>query len=151
MSATESQTSRRNECRKFYTLWEKKVSKNWTDQEKASSAPLRYRNLNKEVKAKVKQIKQVNLENKVTGLEEDSKANNSKNLFKTVRELEGRPRKSLKMVKDKQGQKHNQPDEVMLCWEEHFRYTFPHDTDAVLDIPDSPADTQNEDPQQQMR
>ena len=47
------------------------------------------------------------------------------------------------MVKDKQGQKHNQPDEVMLCWEEHFRYTFPHDTDAVLDIPDSPADTQN--------
>ena len=92
-----------------------------------SSAPiqLRYRNLKIEVKAKAKQIKQENLENKVTGLEEDFKANNSRNLFKTVyRELEGIPRKSLTMVKDKQGQKHSQPDKI-LCYarESISRYT----------------------------
>jgi hypothetical protein len=116
------------------------------------SAPIqvRYRNLNKQVKAEVKKTKQENLEKKVTCLEEDFKANNSRNLFKTVRELEGRPKKSLTMVKDKQGKKHSQLNEVMLCWEEHFKVhlntAFPHDPDAVLDIPDSPTNTQNEHP-----
>ena len=40
-------------------------------------------------------------------------------------------------------------DEVMFFWEEHFKIhlntTFPHDPDAVLDITDSSADTQNKD------
>ena len=110
----------------------------------------RYRKRNKEVKTAVKKIKQENLEKKVAHLEEDFKANNSRNLFKTVRELEGWPRKSLTMVKDKQGQKHSQLHEVMLCWEEHFKMqlntAFPHDPDAVLDIPDSPTNETNEDP-----
>ena len=33
--------------------------------------------------------------------EEDFAANNTKNLFKTVKELEDRPRKPITMVKDK--------------------------------------------------
>jgi len=59
-------------------------------------------------------------------------------LFKTVRELEGRPQKALTMVKDKQGEKHSQLHELITCWEEHFKIylntSFPHDPNAVNDI-----------------
>ena len=49
----------------------------------------RYEKLNKDVKAAVKKVKQDNLEKIVCSLEQDFINNNSKNLFKTVREPEG--------------------------------------------------------------
>jgi len=57
--------------------------------------------LNKNVKAAVKNLKRKRFEKVVSRLEEDFQYNNSKNLFKTVKELEGRPGKALTMVKDK--------------------------------------------------
>ena len=108
-----------------------------------------YRKLNKEVKKVVKRIKTENLQKKVLSLEEDFKTNNSRNLFKTVRELEGHKRKSLTMVKDRQGKKHSQLHEVMVCWEDHFKMhlntAFPHDPDAILEIPDPPTCDDQED------
>ena len=95
-----------------------------------------YGKLNKEVKKAVKRIKTENLQKKVLSLEEDFKTNNSIifNLFKTERELEGRQRKSLTMVKDRQGKKHSKLHEVMVCWEEHFKMHLntgiPHDPDS---------------------
>ena len=110
-----------------------------------------YRKLNKEVKKAVKRIKVENLQKKVLSLEEDFKTNNSIifNLFKTERELEGRQRKSLTMVKDRQGKKHSKLHEVMVCWEEHFKMHLntgiPHDPDAILQIPNPPTCDDQED------
>ena len=80
----------------------------------------KYRKLNKDVKLAVQRLKRETMEKIVNYLEEDFAANNTKNLFKTVRELEDRPRKPITMVKDKHGNKHSQLNEVMDCWEEHL-------------------------------
>ena len=76
-----------------------------------------YKMLNTEVKERVKKIKQNQLENKIKQLEIDFRANNSYNLFKMVRDLSGKPRKTLNVVKDKTGIKHTLAHEVLKCWE----------------------------------
>ena len=50
----------------------------------------------KKIKQKTKQKKQ--LEEKIKKLEDDFKKKDSHNLFKSVRELEGKPKKSLMVV-----------------------------------------------------
>ena len=50
---------------------------------------------------------------KIKQLELDHKHNNSHNLFRTVRELEGKPRKPMSAVKDKQGNTHTDKKEVL--------------------------------------
>jgi len=44
--------------------------------------------------------------------------------LKTVREIEGHPRKALTMAQDQQGEKHGELHEVMTCWEEHLFFFF---------------------------
>ena len=109
-----------------------------------------YRNLNKQVKKAVKRIKEENLEKKVLKLEDDFKKNNSRNLFRTVRELEGKPKKALALAKDKKGNLHSQINKVLQCWEEHFKIhlnsTFQHDPAAINDIPDPPNNFSEEPP-----
>ena len=53
-------------------------------------------------------------------MEMDFRKNNSYNLFKSVMELTGRPRKSIVMINDKQGNKQTNINKVLKCWEEHF-------------------------------
>ena len=65
-----------------------------------------YRSANKVVKGAAKAQKQNALECKIKQLELAHKHNNSHNLFRTVRELEGKPRKPMSAVKDKQGNTH---------------------------------------------
>ena len=74
-----------------------------------------YQNLNQRVKRAVKMLKEENMERKVMKMEQDFVENNSQNLFKTVRELEGKPKKSLLVVKDKSGKTKNQLEEVLKC------------------------------------
>ena len=94
-----------------------------------------YKMLNFKVKKGVKKTKQNQLENKIKQLESDFRANNSHNLFKTVRDLSGKPRKTLNVVKDKKGVKHTLAHEVLKCWENHFKEhlntEFPHDSAAI--------------------
>ena len=65
--------------------------------------------------------------------------NNSHNLFKHVREIEGKGKKPISMVKDKSGNTHTNKDEVLKCWQEHFKAylntKFPHEPEAKLGIP----------------
>ncbi len=72
-----------------------------------------YSGLNKEVKAAVKKLKADNINAKINKLEDDFRMNDSHNLFKTVRELEGQPKKSLNIVKDTNGAKQTDPDTVL--------------------------------------
>ena len=57
-----------------------------------------YKMLNFEVKKGVKKTKKKQLENKIKQLESDFRANNSHNLFKTVRDLSGKLRKTRKAL-----------------------------------------------------
>jgi len=57
-----------------------------------------YHNLNKKVKLSVRILKVENLEKKIETLEENFRRNNSKNLFKDVRDLGRKTKKSLMMV-----------------------------------------------------
>ena len=66
----------------------------------------KYHNLNKKVKTAVRKHKKKMLEQKVEQLEDDFHHNRSHNLFKTVREMEGKPKKTLNIVKDKKGETH---------------------------------------------
>ena len=94
--------------------------------------------LNTKVKKGVKKTKQNQLENKIKQLESDFRANSSHNLFKTVRDLSGKPRKTLNVVKDKKGVKHTLAHEVLKCWENHFKEhlntEFPRDSAAINNI-----------------
>ena len=87
------------------------------------------------------------LEQKVEQLEDDFHHNRSHNLFKTVREMEGKPKKPLNIVKDKKGEIHTNTAEVLNCWEDHFSQhlntEFPHDPIAINEIPGvRPHDTE---------
>ncbi len=103
-----------------------------------------YKTLNKAVKTATKAQKNHTLENKITQLELDYKQNNSHNLFRTVRELEGKPKKPLSAVKDSQGNTHTDKISVLKCWEEHFsahlNTAFPHQPTATNEISDAPDD-----------
>ena len=73
--------------------------------------------------------------------------NNTHNLFKTVRELENRPRKSLNVVQDKNGIKKFDINEVLECLKTHFQShlnkKFPHDTEATSTIEEPVAIEEN--------
>ena len=97
-----------------------------------------YKTLNRQVKAAVKAEKADILERKIKQLEEDFKNNNSHNVFKTVRELEEKPRKSLCVVKDKDGNKKVHMEEVLEIWQNHFKThlntAFPHNPNTLNEI-----------------
>ena len=52
------------------------------------------------------------------------------------------------MVKDKSGNTHTNKDEVLKCWQEHFEAhlntKFPHEPEAMLDIPPPPPDAETQ-------
>ena len=97
-----------------------------------------YRHLNKEVKKETKACKLKEIEKKVEQMEEDFKKNNSHNLFKMVKELEGKPKKCFSVVKDKAGNKLTDKGKVLKCWEEHFNKhlntEFSHEPKALDSI-----------------
>ena len=80
------------------------------------------------------------LEKNIKKLEEDYNANNSHNLFKRVKDLEGKPRKSLMTVKDKDGNKKTNMKDVLRIWKDHFKKhlntAFPYDENALNSIPE---------------
>ena len=80
------------------------------------------------------------LEKNIKKLEEDSKANNSHNHFKSVKDLEGKPRKCLMTVKDKDGKKKTNMKDVLRIWKDHFKKhlntAFPYDENALNSIPE---------------
>ena len=90
------------------------------------------------MKAAVKALKQKTLECKIKQLELPvyHRHNNTNNLFRTVRELEGKPRKPMGAVKDMQGNTNTDKIEVLKCWEEHFsahlNTAFPHRPNATV-------------------
>ena len=102
----------------------------------------KYKKLNKNVKKGVKKQKKEQLEKKIKQLEEDFRMNDSHNLFKTVRELEGKPKKSLAVVKDSNGKKHTLLSEVLTLWKDHFEKhlntSFTHEISALEDLTDHP-------------
>ena len=102
----------------------------------------RYNDLNKEVKRAVKNAKNESFENKLKLLEEHYQKNESHNLFKTVRQLEEKPKKSLSIVKDGNGVKHFQLQKVLELWQDHFEEhlntSFQHDDEALNSLETNP-------------
>ena len=105
---------------------------------------MQYKDLNKRVKSEIKAHKRKNLDCKVEELEASFRENDSFNLFKAVKDLENKPRKSLSAVKDKQGKTHTNKTKILKCWEEHFKAhlntAFPYEPGAINDIPEPPED-----------
>lgn len=97
-----------------------------------------YKTLNRKVKLAVKKRKRRILEERIEKLEEDFRMNNSHDLFKTDRELEGRPKKPITAIQDKDGGKHIKSEEVLKCWKDHFsehlNKEFPYQEGALDDI-----------------
>ena len=90
------------------------------------------------VKKEVKKAKRKQLDEKIRKLEDDFKKNDSHDLFKTVRELEGKPRKSLMVVKNQKKDNTTKTEEVIKTWKDHFRQhlnnEFPHDENILQSI-----------------
>ena len=97
-----------------------------------------YRNLNKQVKAAVRKVKAQQLQDKVITLEEQFRKNDSYSLFKTVKELEGKPKKSMSVIKDDENVKHFQTDEIVELWKDHFKThlntSFPRDENVLITL-----------------
>ena len=66
------------------------------------------------MKTSVKKLKADNLTSKINKLEDDFRRKNSHNIFKTVRELEGLPKRSLNIVKDAIGAKQTHPNTISI-------------------------------------
>ena len=64
-----------------------------------------YRKANRIVRKEVKKVKRIQVDEKIRKLENDFRKNGSHNLFKSVRKLEGKPRKSLTVIKNQNGDK----------------------------------------------
>lgn len=111
-----------------------------------------YRQLNIDVKKSIRNAKARNLKEKIDLLEDQFRKNDSHNLFKTVKELEGKPRKSLSVIKDSNGNKVFQFDSVLTLWKEHFEKhlntSFPHDENALSDL--DVNDNEQEIPQEEI-
>ena len=94
-----------------------------------------YKSLNKLVKRGIKTFKKKKLENKTQMMEQDFHQNNSYNLFKSVKELEGIPQKTIHTVTDKQGKKLTNINSILKRWQEHFEEhlnkEFPHHEAAI--------------------
>ena len=69
---------------------------------KNTNARETYKSLNKIVKREIKVFKKKKLEHKIQLMEQDFHQNNSYNLFKTVKELEGISKMTIHAVTDKQ-------------------------------------------------
>ena len=116
-----------------------------------------YQDINRRVKRAVKVLKEENMENKIKKMEADFIENNSRNLFKTVRELEGKPKKSLLTVKDVHGDTHNELEEVLKCWEDHFNRhlntEFNHNSAVIneLIVPNDRKSTEPEPSKEEIR
>ncbi len=111
-----------------------------------------YRTLNKSVKKEIQKFKSQKLESKITQMENDFQNNNSNNLFKTVKELEGKPKKPIITINDKQGNKQTKQtiNKVLKCWEKHFKEhlnkKFPFDDDALNELHPNNENENNPEP-----
>ena len=108
-----------------------------------------YREVNRLVKKEVRKAKREKLERLLTKLEDDFQKKNSHSLFKTVRELEGKPRKNVSAMKGADGKKTTNPAEVLEIWRKHFEShlntEFPRDEQALNELGnDLPAHTDDE-------
>ena len=90
-----------------------------------------YASLDKKVKKSCKKDKKAFIEKKETEAEEAAKKNDSKMLFKIVKELTGVNSKNKVPIKDKQGKVFSSEEEQNQRWIEHFR--------EVLNQPDPPS------------
>ena len=101
---------------------------------KNTNARETYKLLNKIVKREIKVFKKKKIEHKIQLMELDFHQNNSYNLFKTVKELEGTLKKTVHAVIDKQGKKLTDINSVLKCRKEHFQEHlskgFPHHESA---------------------
>ena len=84
-----------------------------------------------------------------TKLEDDFQKKNSHSLFKTVRELEDKPRKNVPAMKGADGKRTTNPTEVLEIWRKHFKNhlntEFPRDEQALTTLGnDLPAHTDDE-------
>ena len=99
-----------------------------------------YRKVNRIVKKEVKKVKRIQLDEKMRKLEDDFRKNDSHNFFKSLRELEGKPRKRLTVIKNQNADKRTQTDEVLKIWkenfEQHLNTEFPHDESILQSIPE---------------
>ena len=104
----------------------------------------RYKQANWDVKKEVRKFKKSKLRETINSLEEDYQRNNSHNLFRTVTDLENKPRKPLNIIQDKNGVKKFDINDVLKCWDTHFEAhlnkRFPHDEAAISSIPESTTD-----------
>ena len=80
-----------------------------------------YKRENRMVKKEVKKAKRKQLDEKIKKLEDDFKNNDSHSLFKTIRELEGKLRKSLIVIKNQKKDRATKTEEVLKIWKDHFR------------------------------
>ena len=105
-----------------------------------------YRKVNRLVKKEFKKAKRIQLDEKIRKLEDDFRKNDSHNLFKSVRELEGKPRKNLMVIKNQNADKRIQTDEVPKIWKEHFEQhlntEFPYDKSILQSIPETMTGTE---------
>ena len=94
----------------------------------------------------VKKAKRKQLDEKIIKLEDDFKKNYLHNLFKTVRELEGKPRENLMFVKNQKKDKTTKTEEVLKIWKDNFRQhlntEFSHDENILQSIPNTTPGTE---------
>ena len=67
----------------------------------------------------MKKAKRKQIDEKIKKLKDDFNRNDSYNLFKSVRKLEGRPEKNLMLVKNQKKDKSTKT-EALKIWEKHF-------------------------------
>ena len=67
----------------------------------------------------MKKAKRKQLDEKIKKLKDDFNRNDSYNLFKSVRKLEGRPKKNLMLVKNQKKDKSTKT-EALKIWEKRF-------------------------------
>ena len=103
-----------------------------------------YRRLCREVENKCKQAKREWVEQKCNVCEESFRKGNSKELFKTVKELTRKWKPETAIVRNEQGQKVSEQGEVKRIWKKHFEGIMTGSNEQVdpLQYPEIAAQTE---------
>ena len=98
-----------------------------------------YNKLTKEIHQKVKECKVKWLEDKCKEVEECNRWNNTQKLFRTVKEISGEFQAKLSTVKDENGKKLDNKEEIRNRWKRHFDSLYneqnPVDVTVLTELP----------------
>ncbi len=110
-----------------------------------------YRKTNREVKEDIKQAKQQWIEGECNRTEQSFRTNNTKEAFRTVKQLTNQKSTRSSRIEDKDGNLLTQKDDIANRWHEYcsdlYNYQISAEVEALQELKEHTSSNSDEDPE----